>query len=82
MKNFLFLALALMTSVSVYAQEVTPTPDVVHYNYGMHLDIAHVVNVTPAANVCAPTPVQMTYKDSSGAIHVLEYDVLGGGCTN
>jgi hypothetical protein len=48
----------------------------------MHLDIAQVVNITPAADVCGPTPVQMTYRDSHGDTHVLEYSVLGSGCTN
>jgi len=81
MKKFLLLALSFTASAAAFAQEAPATPDV-HYTHGMHLDIAHVVNVTPAANVCAPTPVQMTYKDSQGSIHVLEYDVMGEGCTN
>jgi hypothetical protein len=80
MKRIMFLALTLMTSVSAYAVEASPT--VSHYQYGMHLDIAHVVRTTPVANVCGPTPVQMTYSDSRGGTHTLEYDIIGNGCTN
>ena len=82
MKKILLLALSLTASAAAFAQQAPATPDVVHYTYGMHLDIAHVVNVTPAANVCAPSPVQMTYKDSQGDVHVLKYDVMGESCTN
>lgn len=82
MKRFLLFALFFNASASAFAQEAPATSDVVHYTYGMHLDIAQLVNVTPAANVCAPTPVKMTYKDSQGGIHLLEYDVMGEGCIN
>ncbi|TPG84785.1 DUF2790 domain-containing protein [Pseudomonas mandelii] len=82
MKKILFLALSLTASLSAYAQEAVVTPDAVPYAYGMHLDIAKVVNITPAADVCGPTPVQMTYKDSHGDTHILEYSVIGAGCTN
>lgn len=82
MKRIMFLALTLTASVSAYAVEASPTVAVPHYQYGMHLDIAHVVKTTPVANVCGPTPVQMTYSDSHGGTHTLEYDVIGNGCTN
>jgi hypothetical protein len=82
MKKILFLALSLTASLSAYAQEAVVTQDAVPYAYGMHLDIAKVVNITPAVDVCGPTPVQMTYKDSHGDSHILEYSVIGSGCTN
>ncbi|RON57562.1 DUF2790 domain-containing protein [Pseudomonas frederiksbergensis] len=82
MKKILFLALSLTASLSAYAQDAVVTPDAVPYAYGTHLDIAKVVNITPAADVCGPTPVQMTYKDSHGDTHILEYSVIGSGCTN
>jgi hypothetical protein len=82
MKSIMFLALSLTASVSAYAVEASPTPAVAHYQYGMQLDIAHVVKTTPVANVCGPTPVQMTYNDSHGGTHTLEYDIFGNGCTN
>ncbi|MFY0732324.1 DUF2790 domain-containing protein [Pseudomonas sp. NFX15] len=82
MKKILFLALSLTASLSAFAQESAVTPDAVPYAYGMHLDIAKVVNITPATDVCGPTPVQMTYRDSQGETHILAYSVIGNGCTN
>jgi hypothetical protein len=82
MKKILFLALSLTASLSAYAQQAVVAPEAVPYAYGMHLDIAKVVHITPTADVCAATPVQMTYKDSHGETHVLEYSVIGSGCSN
>ncbi|MDB5997306.1 MAG: hypothetical protein JWP42_4442 [Pseudomonas sp.] len=82
MKKILFLALSLTASLSAYAQQTVVAPESAPYAYGMHLDVAKVINITPAADVCGPTPVQMTYKDSHGDTHVLEYNVIGTGCTN
>ncbi|MFL1514232.1 DUF2790 domain-containing protein [Pseudomonas prosekii] len=82
MKKFLFIALSLTASLSAYAQGASITPAATPYAYGMHLDIAKVINITEAADVCGPVPVQMTYKDSHGDTRVLEYSVIGRGCTN
>ncbi|WP_149086777.1 DUF2790 domain-containing protein [Pseudomonas prosekii] len=82
MKKFLFIALSLTASLSAFAQDTSITPAATPYAYGMHLDIAKVINITEAADVCGPVPVQMTYKDSHGDTRVLEYSVIGRGCTN
>ncbi|MDZ5431902.1 DUF2790 domain-containing protein [Pseudomonas fluorescens] len=82
MKKIPFLALSLAASVSAYAQEAVVAPEAVPYAYGMHLDIAKVIHITPKADVCGPTPVQMTYRDSHGETHILEYSLIGSGCTN
>lgn len=82
MKKFLFLVLSVTASLSTYTQEASAAPTVETYQYGMHLDVAHVLKISPAADVCAPTPVRMTYNDSHGEIHTLEYRVIGTGCTN
>ncbi|WP_406227000.1 DUF2790 domain-containing protein [Pseudomonas siliginis] len=82
MKNILFLALSLTASMSAFAQDVASTPEVESYKYGMHLDIAKVVSITPPADICAPSPVQMTYEDSQGHTHIMEYSIMGTGCTN
>jgi hypothetical protein len=82
MKKILFLALSLTASLSAYAQEAAVAPEAVPYAYGMHLDVAKVIHITPTADVCGPTPVQMTYRDLHGEIHILEYNVIGSGCTN
>lgn len=54
-----------------------PVPEVQAYRYGMKLDIARVVNVTPPVRTCKVVPSRMTYEDSSGQLKTLEYQVLG-----
>ncbi|MEO8419261.1 MAG: DUF2790 domain-containing protein [Methylophilaceae bacterium] len=69
--------------MSAYAQEAIAPPKAVSFAYGMSLNIAKVmIGISPAANVCAAKPDQMTYRDSQGETHVLEYSVLGTGCSN
>jgi hypothetical protein len=58
------------------------TAPVEAYNAAAHLDIAHVVSISEAANQCGAVPVQMTYEDSNGAQHVVQYQVMGNGCSN
>lgn len=82
MKKFLFLVLSVTASLLTYTQEANAAPAVDTYKYGMHLDVANVVKTLPAADVCGPTPVRMTYNDSHGGVHILEYCVIGTGCTN
>ncbi|MFW5326160.1 DUF2790 domain-containing protein [Pseudomonas aeruginosa] len=55
-------------------------PDVKHYKYGMNLDIAKVVSVTPSSSACGVVPARMTYEDSQGELHTIEYRVQGFGC--
>jgi len=82
MTKFLFFVLSVTASLSTYIQEANADPTVDIYKYGMHLDIANVVKTSLAADVCGPTPVRMTYNDSDGEVHILEYRVIGTGCTN
>lgn len=56
--------------------------DVEHYQYGMNLDIAKVVHVTPTDASCDVMPAQMTYEDSNGDLNILEYRAMGTGCQN
>ncbi|AWM91687.1 DUF2790 domain-containing protein [Pseudomonas sp. 31-12] len=78
MKKML-LVLSLIAGVSAQAQAQDAA---VAYQYGMNLDIAHVVAITPAADVCGVVPVEMTYLDSKGATHILQYSEFGTGCSN
>lgn len=56
-------------------------PEIVHYKYGVDLDIEKVVSVTPtAAKYCGLVPSRMTYEDSSGKLITIEYQVLGSNC--
>ncbi len=71
----------------VMAQEgVAPVEDqqaqVEQYTYSAHLDIAKVISQTEAADVCAVVPMRMTYEDSQGKRHTMEYKAMGSGCNN
>lgn len=72
----LLAMVSLLFSAHVTAQEVTV------YQYGMKLDIKRVINITDTRHVCGITPSVMTYMDSKGNIHRLQYLVYGGGCSD
>ncbi|CAE6952653.1 MULTISPECIES: DUF2790 domain-containing protein [Pseudomonas] len=55
-------------------------PEVIHYRYGMKLDVARVVATTSTDSSCNVMPAQMTYEDSNGDLNILEYRVAGTGC--
>jgi len=78
MQKFL-LTLALLAGLAAQAQA---DEEVVAYRYGMQLDIAQVVSITPVADICGVAPVEMTYLDSHGAKHILQYSEFGTGCSN
>lgn len=79
------IALVLMgISTLAAAQEdhvVEAQPPVEHYTYATDLDIATVISVSPVADVCAVVPARMTYEDHQGKRHILEYSVMGDGCS-
>lgn len=62
---------------AMQARQPAPTPTQIaeakQYTYGMNLDIAEVVAVTPLSDDCGVVPVQMRYKDSSGDLQAIEY---------
>jgi hypothetical protein len=60
----------------------TRQPPVENYAYGMKPDIQKVISITDIGNECGPVPAQMTYEDSEGQRHVMEYQVMGSGCSN
>ncbi|WP_095158336.1 DUF2790 domain-containing protein [Pseudomonas sp. Irchel 3E13] len=55
-------------------------PEVVHYRYGMELDVAKVIAVTSNRGSCDVMPAQMTYEDSTGKLNILEYRAAGINC--
>ena len=59
------------------AREGKAAPVVQNYRYGMTLDIAKVVSVTPPIRSCDIVPSRMTYEDSSGKLNTIEYKVMG-----
>ncbi|MCY1399661.1 hypothetical protein D3C76_331350 [compost metagenome] len=83
----MFLALVLSTAcISAMAEEmttdVTEQIPVEQYTYSKHLDIAKVLSTSAIPNVCGVVPARMTYEDSTGKKHILEYQVMGNGCSN
>jgi hypothetical protein len=66
-------------SIIGFAAHADETAPVVHYSYGMHLDIAKVISQTAPDEYKDVSPVQLTYLDSAGERHVVEYDVVGTG---
>ncbi|MGL6242303.1 DUF2790 domain-containing protein [Pseudomonas sp.] len=61
--------------------EASKTP-IESYTYGTSLDIKKIITMTEIADECGPVPAQMTYEDSKGQRHVLQYQVMGTGCSN
>ena len=84
MKRLIVLALlAFSTLAAADDVKVAPQqPAVEHYTDATDLDIATVISVTPIADVCEVVPAQMTYEDHQGQRHILEYRVMGNGCSN
>ncbi|SEQ71548.1 Protein of unknown function [Azotobacter beijerinckii] len=85
MKRFMpvvIAAIACAVSASEMIQAAERQPKAETYSYGTKLDIAKVISVEEPANVCEAVPVHMVYEDHQGHRHVLEYSVMGKGCSN
>ncbi|WP_170948649.1 DUF2790 domain-containing protein [Pseudomonas sp. Irchel 3A7] len=65
-----------------HAKPQAGKPAVETYTYGSKLDINKVITLSDVPNECGPVPAQMTYEDSQGQRHVLQYQVMGSGCSN
>ena len=77
-RNFALMMERNEQAMAAYAVKTgKPAPLVQTYRYGMKLDIAKVVNVTPPIKSCNPVPSRMTYEDSSGTLNTVEYQVMG-----
>lgn len=76
-KTFLIAALTL----TGFAAHAANQPTVEQYQYGAELDIAKVVSQTSPDEFENVSTVQMTYQDSKGVIHVMQYEVVGTGHT-
>jgi len=75
----ILLSLVLLAGLAAQARA---DEEAVAYRYSMQLDIAQVVSITPVADICGVVPVEMTYLDSHGAKHILQYSEFGTGCSN
>ena len=85
MKALLVLVLGSVCGVAMaddLANNGAEQIPVEQYSYSQHLDIAKVLSMSEIPNVCEVVPARMTYKDSKGQKHILEYRVMGNGCSN
>ena len=57
-------------------------PIVEDYTYSTKLDVAKVLSMSTIPEVCEVVPVKMEYEDSQGQRHILNYHVMGNGCSN
>ncbi|WP_085601597.1 DUF2790 domain-containing protein [Pseudomonas sp. B10(2017)] len=83
MKALLVLVLGSLCGAAMAgeAKDAEQIP-VEQYSYSQHLDIARVISISEVPNVCEVVPARMTYEDSKGQKHILEYRVMGNGCSN
>ncbi|MDH4566227.1 DUF2790 domain-containing protein [Pseudomonas sp. BN414] len=75
------LSLSLASTVTL-AASTENAPPVTQYEYGVHLDIARVLEMTDLSTFCGIGPARMTYEDSQMQTKTLEYLVWGTGCKN
>lgn len=85
MKILALLALAGYAGMSFASQPAVGTnsdeqPVITQYTYGMKLDIAKVINIRTDNPLCVVGPAWMTYEDSQGKRHILEYRRMGEAC--
>jgi hypothetical protein len=78
-KTLIVASFVMLGSQLAFADQ----PAVEQYGYSSHLDIAKVIHLDPVPDdVCAVVPAQMTYLDHQGQEHVMQYSVMGNGCSN
>lgn len=73
--KYILLSLAAGSSLALAAE-----PPAENYAYGMALDIASIVSISEPQGVCGVVPAVLTYRDSQGELHTLEYRKWSTGC--
>ncbi|WP_288442412.1 DUF2790 domain-containing protein [uncultured Pseudomonas sp.] len=70
---------AALASCSALAGSSTGETDAKPYSYGMPLDIAKVISITPASNAarCQVGTAHMVYVDHQGQEHAVDYREMG-----
>ncbi|MGV8920370.1 MAG: DUF2790 domain-containing protein [Pseudomonas sp.] len=79
MFKYLLISALFVTAFAAQANELAPSTAVVHYQYGMNLDIAQVVSQTEGQDMNGITPILLTYKDSHGIQQTVEYSNVSVG---
>lgn len=75
--GFSAVVMAQEGTVKTQGQQVP----VEQYTYATQVDVAKVISEDQIPDVCGVVPMRMTYLDSKGNQHLLEYEVMGG-CSN
>tara|TARA_Y100001938_G_scaffold67468_1_gene93619 strand:+ start:1407 stop:1667 length:261 start_codon:yes stop_codon:yes gene_type:complete len=71
--------LSLGASLTSVAHGAQATP----YRYGQDLDIAKVIAIeVPSSPQCEVVTAKMTYRNSAGEVHLLDYEQLSSVCSN
>ncbi|MFV3317656.1 DUF2790 domain-containing protein [Pseudomonas sp. NY15374] len=76
----LFSALLPIAAFAAFAEQPrTPSAEGQVYEYGMPLDVAKVVSITPASNAadCQVGTAHMVYVDHQGQTHKIAYREMG-----
>lgn len=76
MFKYLVIGVLSFAAISAQADEKANVQSPEHYQYGMKLDIAKVVAQSEGVEVNGIIPMQLTYLDSRGGRHTVQYDVL------
>lgn len=82
MKSLIAFALVGFSTIAAAQADSDIKAVVEHYSYSKDLDVAKVISMTQVPDVCDVVPVQMTYEDHQGQRHILEYSVMGDGCSH
>lgn len=79
---YALLGSLLISSAAFAGTSVTNQNQPEPYNYGDKMNVAKVISMSKIPNdVCEAVPATMTYLDSKGVQHTMEYQVLADGCT-
>lgn len=79
-RSIAFLALsATLASFGALADSTTQQPVSSSYEYGMPMDVAKVISITPASNAadCQVGTAHMVYVDHQGQTHQVDYREMG-----
>jgi len=79
-KTLIISALSIIGfTAQVQAADTVRATQNTQYRDGTQLDIATIISQTSPAATCDITPVKVTYLDSKGIQHSVEYSVFGNG---
>ncbi|NWA05467.1 DUF2790 domain-containing protein [Pseudomonas gingeri] len=86
MKLFAALILSSLCATAMADEASTDAASqnlpVEEYTYSSHPDIHKVISMSEIPDVCEVVPARMVYEDAKGDRHVMEYRVMGNGCSN